>query len=95
MSRTTIQDALELLNKQHQGKLVPEGSSLKSWSGEESHCLKQMLVLIRVTEYRSKEFSRHSDYSCLLFFDLFDVVEATVIHERLVQEQKDLPTKVG
>ena len=58
MSKSALDHALRMLNEQFNGTLVPAGVSLKDWAREEAHTIKQMLVLLRVTEYRSKDFSR-------------------------------------
>ena len=58
VSRSALEHAPRMLNEQFNGTLVPAGVSSKDWAREEAHTIKQMLVLLRVTEYRSKDFSR-------------------------------------
>ena len=90
--RTWIEEALVEINKKYNNKLVPGDTSLRDWLRQESHGLKQCLIIVRTTEFRSRDFSRLSFvYFVFCYVHLFSFAcQAQPNYETTLRSQEDL-----
>ena len=90
--RTWIEEALVEINKKYNNKLVPGDICLRDWLRQESHGLKQCLIIVRTTEFRSRDFSRLSFvYFVFCYVHFFSFAcQAQPSYETTLRSQEDL-----